>query len=131
MKYDHIKQAAYEANMELPKLGLVIFTFGNVSAADHDLGVFAIKPSGVPYENLSPDNMVIVDFAGNTVEGDMRRRRIPKRTPCFIRTGPKLVAFATRILPMVPRGRSRSAIFPSLVLRMLTTTLSIFPAPRQ
>jgi L-ribulose-5-phosphate 4-epimerase len=72
MKYDHIKQAAYEANMELPKLGLVIFTFGNVSAADHDLGVFAIKPSGVPYENLSPDNMVIVDFAGNTVEGEMR-----------------------------------------------------------
>ena len=49
-KYEHIQQAAYEANMQLPKLGLVFFTFGNVSAADRDLGVFAIKPSGVPYE---------------------------------------------------------------------------------
>ena len=53
-KYQHIQQAAYEGNMQLPKLGLVLFTFGNVSAADRDLGVFAIKPSGIPYEDLSP-----------------------------------------------------------------------------
>jgi L-ribulose-5-phosphate 4-epimerase len=72
MKYEHIQQAAYEANMQLPKLGLVLFTFGNVSAADHNLGVFAIKPSGVPYEDLSPDKMVIVDFDGRTVQGNLR-----------------------------------------------------------
>ena len=71
-KYKHIQQEAYEANMQLPKLGLVLFTFGNVSAADRSLGVFAIKPSGVPYEDLSPDKMVIVDFEGNTVEGSLR-----------------------------------------------------------
>ena len=71
-KYQHIKQTAYEANMQLPKLGLVLFTFGNVSAADRDLGVFAIKPSGVPYEDLSPEKMVIVDFDGKTIEGDLR-----------------------------------------------------------
>jgi L-ribulose-5-phosphate 4-epimerase len=71
-KYQHIQQAAYEANMQLPKLGLVLFTFGNVSAADRDLGVFAIKPSGVPYEDLTPGKMVIVDFDGNTVEGNLR-----------------------------------------------------------
>ncbi len=71
-KYDHIKQEAYEANIQLPKLGLVLFTFGNVSAADRDLGVFAIKPSGVPYEDLSPDKMVIVDFEGKTIKGKMR-----------------------------------------------------------
>ena len=71
-KYDHIKQAAYQANMQLPNLNLVIFTFGNVSAADRDLGVFAIKPSGVPYDELSPEKMVIVDFDGNTVEGKLR-----------------------------------------------------------
>jgi L-ribulose-5-phosphate 4-epimerase len=70
--YTHIKQEAYEANMQLPKLGLVLFTFGNVSAADRSLGVFAIKPSGVPYEDLSPDKMVIVDFDGKTVEGNLR-----------------------------------------------------------
>ncbi len=71
-KYSHIQQQAFEANMQLPKLGLVLFTFGNVSAADSSLGVFAIKPSGVPYENLSPEKMVIVDFEGATVEGTLR-----------------------------------------------------------
>lgn len=58
--------------MELPKLNLVIFTFGNVSAVDRAAGVFAIKPSGVPYEDLSPESMVIVDFDGTTVEGKLR-----------------------------------------------------------
>jgi L-ribulose-5-phosphate 4-epimerase len=72
MSYDHIKQEAYEANMQLPRLGLVLFTFGNVSAADRSKGVFAIKPSGVPYEELSPDKMVILDFDANIVEGDLR-----------------------------------------------------------
>lgn len=71
-KYSHIQQEAYEANMQLPQLGLVLFTFGNVSAADRNLGVFAIKPSGVAYEDLSPEKMVIVDFDGKTVEGDLR-----------------------------------------------------------
>jgi len=70
--YQDIKEQAYQANMQLPKLGLVLFTFGNVSAADRVKGVFAIKPSGVPYEDLSPDKMVIVDFDGNTVEGSLR-----------------------------------------------------------
>lgn len=58
--------------MQLPKLGLVLFTFGNVSAVDRSLGVFAIKPSGVPYEALTPEKMVIVDFDGNTIAGDLR-----------------------------------------------------------
>jgi L-ribulose-5-phosphate 4-epimerase len=70
--YKHIKQEAFEANMQLPKLGLVLFTFGNVSAADRRLGVFAIKPSGVPYHDLSPEKMVIVDFNGNIIEGNLR-----------------------------------------------------------
>jgi L-ribulose-5-phosphate 4-epimerase len=71
-KYEHIQEAAYKANMQLPQLGLVMFTFGNVSAADRDLGVFAIKPSGVPYEKLSPAKMVIVDFEGETIKGKLR-----------------------------------------------------------
>lgn len=70
--YQSIKEEAYEANMQLPELGLVLFTFGNVSAADRSRGVFAIKPSGVPYKDLSPDKMVIVDFEGKTVEGNLR-----------------------------------------------------------
>ncbi len=70
--FSTIKQQAYEANLQLPQLGLVLFTFGNVSAADHRRGVFAIKPSGVPYAELTPDKMVVVDFDGNTVDGDMQ-----------------------------------------------------------
>ncbi len=71
-KYQPIQQAAYEANMQLPRLGLVLFTFGNVSAADRALGVFAIKPSGVPYPELTPDKMVVVDFQAQVVEGSLR-----------------------------------------------------------
>ena len=71
-KYTDIQEAAYEANRQLPKLGLVLFTFGNVSAADRSAGVFAIKPSGVPYSELSPEKMVIVDFDGKTVKGKLR-----------------------------------------------------------
>ena len=71
-EYLHIQQQAYEANMELPKLNLVTFTFGNVSAADHHLGVFAIKPSGVPYRELSPEKMVVVDFKGKIIAGELK-----------------------------------------------------------
>jgi L-ribulose-5-phosphate 4-epimerase len=71
-KYRHIQEAAYHANMQLPKLGLVLFTFGNVSAVDRKLGVFAIKPSGVAYDDLTPDKMVIVDFDANIIQGDLR-----------------------------------------------------------
>lgn len=70
--YQSIKEEAYTANMDLPKLGLVLFTFGNASAVDRAKGVFAIKPSGVPYVDLSPDDMVIVDFDAKLVEGKMR-----------------------------------------------------------
>jgi len=70
-KYEHIQQSAFDANMQLPKLNLVIFTFGNVSAIDRNLNVFAIKPSGVPYQELSPDKMVIVDLDGKVVEGKL------------------------------------------------------------
>lgn len=71
-QYDAIKKNCYDANMQLPKLGLVLFTFGNVSVADRKKKVFAIKPSGVPYDELTVDKMVIVDFDGNVVEGSLR-----------------------------------------------------------
>lgn len=71
-KFERLRESAFKANLQLPKLGLVLFTFGNVSAADHHEGVFAIKPSGVPYEELSPEKMVIVDFDAKIVEGHLR-----------------------------------------------------------
>jgi L-ribulose-5-phosphate 4-epimerase len=71
-QFEKIKQEAYYANMQLPKLGLVLFTFGNVSVADRELNVFAIKPSGIPYDELSPEKMVIVDFNGEIIAGSLR-----------------------------------------------------------
>ncbi|MEZ4907518.1 MAG: class II aldolase/adducin family protein [Saprospiraceae bacterium] len=72
MKYKELRRECYEANMELNALGLVIYTFGNVSAVDRDAGLFAIKPSGVPYEKLKPEDMVLVDFDNNIIDGDLR-----------------------------------------------------------
>lgn len=68
-QYKNLKQECYEANMQLNDLGLVIYTFGNVSAVDRASGVFAIKPSGVPYEVLKPADIVILDFDNNIIEG--------------------------------------------------------------
>lgn len=70
--YKDLKQECYEANMQLNALNLVVYTFGNVSAVDRKNGVFAIKPSGVPYEDLKPEDIVIVDFDNNIIEGAMR-----------------------------------------------------------
>ena len=70
--YKDLKQECYEANMQLNALNLVVYTFGNVSAVDRKNGVFAIKPSGVPYEDLKPEDIVIVDFDNNIIEGSMR-----------------------------------------------------------
>jgi L-ribulose-5-phosphate 4-epimerase len=72
MSYLELKTECFEANLLLPKYGLVDLTFGNVSVADHDRGVFAIKPSGVDYIQLSAADITIVDFEGKTVEGTLR-----------------------------------------------------------
>ena len=70
-KYKELKERCYKANMEIPKRNLAIYTFGNVSAMDRANGIFAIKPSGVPYDDLKPEDMVLIDLDGNKVEGKM------------------------------------------------------------
>jgi L-ribulose-5-phosphate 4-epimerase len=72
MKYSSIREACTEANKSLQKSGLVDLTFGNVSVFDQEEGVFAIKPSGVPYGELRPIDMVILDLEGKIVEGELR-----------------------------------------------------------
>lgn len=66
---EQLKKEVYEANMLLPKYQLVTFTWGNVSGIDREKGLFVIKPSGVDYEKLTPEDMVVVDLEGNKVEG--------------------------------------------------------------
>jgi L-ribulose-5-phosphate 4-epimerase len=72
MSYTELKREVYEANMELQRRNLVVYTWGNVSQIDRSKGVIAIKPSGVAYEKLSPDDIVIVDLENKIVEGAMR-----------------------------------------------------------
>lgn len=67
-----LKQQVFDANMALPHYGLVTFTWGNVSAIDRDRGLVVIKPSGVPYETMQAEDMVVVDLQGNIVEGRYR-----------------------------------------------------------
>lgn len=67
-----LKQEVYEANMLLPKYGLITFTWGNVSGIDREKGLIVIKPSGVEYDEMKPEDMVVVDLNGNVVEGDLR-----------------------------------------------------------
>ena len=66
---EQLKREVYEANMLLPKYQLVTFTWGNVSGIDREAGLFVIKPSGVDYDKLTPEDMVVVDLQGNKVEG--------------------------------------------------------------
>ncbi|WP_067934440.1 L-ribulose-5-phosphate 4-epimerase [Alicyclobacillus kakegawensis] len=69
---EQLKQAVWEANLQLPKHQLVKFTWGNVSGVDRERGLFVIKPSGVPYEELQPEHMVVCNLDGEVVEGDLR-----------------------------------------------------------
>ena len=66
-----LKQQVWEANLLLPKHNLVVFTWGNVSGIDREKGLFVIKPSGVDYDKLKPEHMVVVNLKGEKVEGDL------------------------------------------------------------
>lgn len=66
---EQLKKEVYEANMLLPQYHLITFTWGNVSGIDRESGLFVIKPSGVEYDQLTPEDMVVVDLMGNKVEG--------------------------------------------------------------
>ena len=68
---EELKKRVYEANILLPKYGLVTFTWGNVSEIDKESGIFAIKPSGVDYDKMTPEDMVLVDLEGHKVEGKL------------------------------------------------------------
>ena len=71
MMLKELREKVYVANMDLPKHGLVVFTWGNASEFDRDSGLFVIKPSGVDYDKLSPESMVVCDLDGKVVDGDL------------------------------------------------------------
>ena len=68
---EELKEQVFEANLQLVKYGLVVLTWGNVSGIDRNKGLFVIKPSGVPYDDMKASDMVVMDLEGNKVEGDL------------------------------------------------------------
>ena len=117
---EKLKEEVLQANLLLPKYGLVTFTWGNVSGIDRESGLVVIKPSGVPYDGMTTEDMVVVDLDGTRVEGKWKpssfTRRSPSAAASFIRT---------------PAGRLRSlrlgAIFPPWARR--TGIISMVTSP--
>ena len=103
---EELKQKVYEANMELPRRGLITYTWGNVSGIDREKGLFVIKPSGVDYDVLKPSDMVVMDLEGNKVELSL----IP--------------------IPLMQRpGHRQAGLFPATAPHMRTIFTVRFPAP--
>ena len=122
-----LKRQVFDANMDLPRYGLVTFTWGNVSAIDRERGLVAIKPSGVAYETMKADDMVVVDLEGNVVEGRYRPSSDTATHLALYRRYPSLGgvvhthsthATAWRVWPFPRWGRPTR-----------TTSLATFPAP--
>jgi L-ribulose-5-phosphate 4-epimerase len=89
---ERLKEESYKANMLLPKFGIVNLTFGNVSVADRASGIIAIKPSGVSYDNMRPEHMVLVDLAGKKVEGELNPSSDTPTHCCLYRGFPEIGA---------------------------------------
>ena len=117
--YKSLREAAYEANMEIPRQKLAIYTFGNVSAIDRAAGVVAIKPSGVPYSDLKPEDIVLVDLDNNLVEGSKRPSSDTKTHTLLYRNFPNIggvchthstyaVAWAQAMLPIPNLGTTHA-----------------------
>jgi len=118
-----LREEVLEANLELVRRGLVLYTFGNASAISRTDGFVAIKPSGVPYEQLTPHHMVVTTLDGKVVEGDFRPSSICQLTFSSIGNFLPSAALPTRTRNSPPRGRRRGG--PSRVSGLPMPTISM------
>ncbi len=120
---ESLKQTVCEANLLLPKYDLVTFTWGNVSGIDREAGLIVIKPSGVPYEGMCPDDMVVLDLDGKTVEGKWKPSSDTATHP-FLRAAASSIPIRAGRLPSHrPAARSSPWARPRLI-----TSTARFPA---
>ena len=135
MKFSDLREECCHANQRLAASGLVDLTFGNVSVCSRKEGIFAIKPSGVPYEDLTPKDIVVLDFEGNVVAGSLRPSSDAPTHRCLLRSWPgvhsvvhthsrRAVAFAQAGRPVPCLGTTHSDYFrgPVPITRPLTET---------
>lgn len=127
---EDLKRQVLEANLALPKHNLVTLTWGNVSAVDRERGVFVIKPSGVDYNVMTADDMVVVSIeTGEVVEGTKKPSSTRQLTGCSIRHSRPLAALCIRTRATPPSGRRRASQFRQPVPPTPTISTAPFPAP--
>lgn len=108
---EELKKKVYEANMELPRRGLITYTWGNVSGIDRDTGYFVIKPSGVDYDKLRPEDMVVMDLEGNRIEGTLNPSWTRQRIWNCTKNIRKSEALCIHIRRRQLRGRRQDVTF--------------------
>ena len=127
MRLEALRSAVLEANLELVRQGLVLFTFGNASGIDRHRGLVAIKPSGVDYEALAPADMVVTDLDGKVVEGGLRPSSDLATHLLLYKEFPASAGWSIRIRNMLRRGPRLGGRFPPTELPMRTTSTARFP----
>ena len=126
---EELKLKVYEANMELPKRGLVTYTWGNVSGIDREAGLFVIKPSGVEYEELKPEDLIVMDLNGNKVEGTMNPSSDTKHIWFSTMLSLKSVALSTHTALLQLQVHRLDVISRLTVPLMLTISTELYLAP--
>lgn len=126
-----LKEKVFHANLELVKHGLVIFTWGNVSAIDRENGLVVIKPSGVSYDVMKAEDMVVVDLNGRVVEGSLRPSSDTPTHLVLYKAFPEIGGVFIHTLPMPPLGHRQVWTFPTSELPMPIIFTKQFLALRQ
>ena len=127
---EKLKEEVYKANMLLPKYKLITFTWGNVSGIDRESGIMAIKPSGVEYDLLRPEDMVLVDVnTGKRWRATSTRRPIRPHMSSFTRHSRTSAALSTRIAAGRPCSASPAAASRRSAPRTAIISTAKFPAP--
>ena len=118
---EELKKRVYEANMLLPKYGLVTFTWGNVSEIDRESGLFVIKPSGVDYDKLTPEDMVVIDLEGHVLEGSYAPSSEWIMHTMVYRQKPEVNAVIHTHSPYASAFAVRNEGIPAILIEMIPT----------
>ena len=131
MTRKELKEVVWQTNLDLVKHGLVIFTWGNVSAIDRNEGIVAIKPSGISYDDMKPEDMVLLDIEGNVVEGKWKPSSDTATHLALYRAFEGIGGVVHTHLHLQPRGLRPDAIFLTSAQHMPTISVRQFPVPVQ
>ena len=123
-----LKHAVYEANMELPHRGLVTYTWGNVSGIDRERGLVVIKPSGVSYDELTPDDLVVLDLDGKVVDGELNPSSDTKTHLELYKAFPEIGGIVHTHSPYAVGWAQAGRDIPPMERPTQTTSTARFPA---